>query len=138
MIIELVIFIAFIFVAAGDCYSTAKILRFNHKLLHDKNFSRRVRYKTTKKLKEDEAKAEMSSFGRHFIQKYGGDRAMLYGFLLGYSPISVFLFYVMLTDEFSMIGAVFLLGVMVGVLYRQIWKALHMKKEFGVDIWKTE
>ena len=138
MIIEIGLFIAFILVAAGDCYSTAKLLRFNHKLLHDKNFSRRVRYKTTKKLKEDESKAEMSGFGRHFIKKYGGDRAMLYGFLLAYAPISLFLFYIMLTDFVNVIGAIFILGFMFGVLYKQIWKALHIKKQFGVDVWKIE
>lgn len=135
MIIEVSLFIAIILVGAGDCYSTAKLLRFNHKMIVDEKFRKKIRYKMTKKLKEDESKAEMSAFGRKIIQKYGADRAMLYGFLLGYGPLSIFLLYIMLLDSSTNVpGAIFILGFMVGVLWRQIMKAVTFEKQFGVKI----
>ena len=133
--IEVALFIAFLLIAAGDCYSTAKILRLNHKLLTDKNFKRRYYYKLSKKLKEDEANAEMSNFGKRIIQKYGGDRAMLYIFIFGYQPLGLFLFANMLYgDESGTLLTIALVFFMFGILYGQIWKALTLKKRFGIEI----
>jgi len=134
--IEIIVFVVFLLVAAGDCYSTAKLLRFNHKLVTDKNFKRRVNYKMAKKLREDNSRAEMSAVGRKVIQKLGGDRAMLYIFLLGYGPLSLIVFYLLLND-FSLMNiasTTFLLGFMIGALWRQIMKAITLKQQFGVEV----
>jgi len=135
MIIEMILFIIFVLVGVGDCWSTAKILRYNHKYLTDKKFARHVRYITNKILKEDESKAEMALLGRKAIQKHGSDRAMLYMFVFGYEPIALLFLYFLVTNfSWWFFCASVMISFMLGILYRQILRARHMNKMYGVKV----
>ena len=135
MIIEMILFRIFVLVGVGDCWSTAKILRYNHKYLTDKKFARHVRYVTNKIARKDESKVEMSSFGRKVIQKYGSDRAMLYIFVFGYEPIAIIFLYLLVNDfSWYFFVAIIMISFMLGILYRQIWRAAHMNKMYGVKL----
>jgi len=137
MIIELIIVIAFVLVCAGDCYSTAKMMRHNHKMITDRNYKRRVNRRIAKTLRKDETNAEMSKFGKRLMQKYGADRTMLYIGVFGYGPLAVALLYFLLTEGLTtLIYAVGFICFMFGILYRQIWSALTLKKRFGVNVWE--
>jgi len=137
MIFEIFLVIIFALICVGDCYSTAKLLRHNHKMLNDKKYERIVRKVLRKKMKGDESTAEMSPFTRKLIKKYGSTRAMLYIALFGYGPLSLILLYLLLTEGIgTLILTVFLIGMMFGMLFMQILKALTLKKRFGVDVWK--
>jgi len=139
MILEILLVAIFASICIGDCYSTAKLLRHNHKLLNDKEYDKKVRAKIRKKLKADESNAEMSLPTGKLIRKYGGDRTMLYIGLFAYGPLSLFLLFLLLNgDNYDIIFTVGLIGFFAGILYRQIWKALTLKKRFGVDVWKDE
>ena len=139
MIVEIILIIIFSLIVAGDCYSTAKLMKHNHLLITDKKYARRVRYRITKKLKEDETKAEMSNLGRRLMKKYGPDRTMLYIGIFVYGPLSLVLLYELLTGGiFSIIGVIFLIGLILGILYKQIWQAATIRKRFGVDVWTGE
>jgi len=133
MILIIILFIIFVIVGAGDCWSTAKMLRYNRKMVNDINFRRRMQRKINKSLKEDNANAEMCKIPRKLMKKYGEDRTLLYLYVLGYQPMALFLLYFMLTDNDSLLLGIFLVGMMVGVLYRQILKAITLRK-FGVEI----
>ena len=134
MLIELILTIALLIVGGLDCWSTARVLRYNHKLKTDKKFRRNVRYKLTRQLNKDETQYEMSWFARKLLKKYDSDRVMLYLGVFGYGPIGVFLFYCLLTDfwfytPFTML----LIGLMIGFLGRQVAVAFTLKR-FGIEI----
>jgi len=134
MIVAIVLFIIILLISAGDCYSTAKLLRYNHKMTYDKKFRRKVLTKIRNQLKKDESKAEISAVGRKMIRKFGGDRAMLYMFIFGYQPLALIILWMLLIDPQHILFAVLLIGVLFGVLWRQILKALTINKQFGVKI----
>jgi len=137
MIIEIILVIIFAFICAGDCYSTAKLLRHNHKMLTDKKYEKKVRKKMGDKMREDESQAEMSKIGGKLIRKYGGDRAMLYLGIFAYGPLSLILLWLLLIgSEIELIFFIGFIGFMAGILYKQIWKAITLKQRFDVDIWK--
>jgi len=136
MIVEIILVITFVLFAAGDCYSTAILLRHNEKMMNDKKYARKVRYKISKEMKNDVSKSEMMPLAAKIIKKYGGDRAMLYIGVFGYGPLSLFLLYSTLNgDMYNLLFSVLIVGFLMGALFVQIMKALTLKKRFDVDVW---
>ena len=133
MILEIVVFIIFLLVGAGDCWSTSRFLKYNRKMVNDINFRRRQQRKINKQLKKDNTKAEMCNIPRKLMQKYGEDRTLLYMYIIGYQGLALFLLYFMLAEFESLLLAVFLIGFMIGALYRQIMKVIVLRR-FGVEI----
>lgn len=133
MILEIIVFIIFLLVGAGDCWSTSRFLKYNKKMVNDINFRRKQQRKINKHLKKDNTKAEMCKIPRKLMQKYGEDRTLLYMYIIGYQPLALFMLYLMLTDFDSLLLAMFLIGLMVGALYRQIMKVIVLRR-FGVEI----
>jgi len=133
MILEIVIFIVFLLVGAGDCWSTSRFLKYNKKMVNDVNFRRTQQRKINKHLRKDNTNAEMCNIPKKLMQKYGEDRAILYMYIIGYQGLALALLYFMLTDFDSLLLGVFLIGMMVGVLYRQIMKVIVLRR-FGVEI----
>lgn len=139
LLIAIALFVLFLVIALGDSWSTAFGFRYNNKYTYDKKFRQKVQRQMRKSLKKDETKAEMNSIPRRLIKKYGGDRACLYIFLLGYCPLSLFLLYMLRTDfEDSVLSTTVIIAFMVGVLYRQIARMLTLKQRFGIDMIKSE
>jgi len=137
MIIEVILVVIFATICAGDCYSTAKLLKHNEKMVNDKNYKRKVKYRISKKLKSDVSQSEMCPFTSKLVRKYGGTRAMLYLGVFAYGPLSLALFYLLLTEGIeTLILTVFLIGFMVGALFMQIMKAITLEKRFGVNVWR--
>lgn len=135
MIVEIILVVIFALIGAGDIYSTSKLMRYNYKMANDKKFRIKVLRMSREKLKEDVTRAEMCSIPRKFMQKLGVDRALLYMGVFGYGPICLVLLYLLLTDfNLNFILIVGILGFMVGVLYRQIMKAMVIEKRFGVKL----
>ena len=133
MILEIILFVIFILVGAGDCWSTSRFLKYNRKMVNDINFRRRQQRKINKHLRKDNTNAEMCKTPRKLMQKYGEDRTLLYMYVLGYQSLGLFLLYCMLTDADSLLLGVFLVGLMTGILYRQIMKVMVLRR-FGVEI----
>ena len=129
---SIILFVLFVVVVSLDAYSTSKLMRYNHKLLHDRSYVRKVR----KVLLEDETKAECSGFARYWMKKIGVDRALLYLTLLISFPMSLIIWYMLLVDVgyFGHVAFFGLLCFMIGVLYRQVLKAVHLNAKFGVKI----
>jgi len=137
MLIEIILVIIFTSICIGDCYSTAKLLRHNHKMFTDTKYANKVRGILRKKMKADESTAEMCPLTGKLVRRFGGDRAMLYVGLFGYGPLSIALLYLLLTEGIeTLILTAFLIGLMFGMLFMQILKALTLKRRFGVDVWK--
>lgn len=129
--ISIVLFTGFIVLSFLDAWSTNKILKHNHKILHDKKYYERYK----KILLEEEAKAELSKPARYFIKRYGSERALFYIVLLLSFPLGLFIFYCLLTNfGFWYPLILLMLGWMAGTLFRQIWIASHLKKNFGFKI----
>jgi len=133
MILEIAIFIIFLLVGAGDSWSTSRFLKYNRKMVNDVNFRRRQQRKINKHLRKDNTNAEMCNIPKKLMQKYGEDRTLLYMYFIGYQGLALALLYFMLTDFDSLLLAVFLIGLMVGALYRQIMKVIVLRR-FGVEI----
>lgn len=137
MIIEIILVAIFVSICIGDCYSTTKLLRHNNKMVNDKKYEKKIRSKIKKRMQGDESVSEMSKPVGKLIKKYGSDRAMLYIGIFGYGPISLLLLWSLLSGgSLEIIFTVGLIGFFFGILYGQIWKALTLKKRFGVDVWK--
>ena len=85
MILETTVFVGLLLMFGLDCWSTALWLRHNHKVLVVKKYRRWVNQRLYKKVGEDETSVEMSWVGRHLIRRWGGDRSMVYVFVLDVS-----------------------------------------------------
>lgn len=135
LIIILILIISFILIALGDVWSTYYSLRYNDKYMSDKRFRQKVQKQFEEKLNKDRTSVEMSGFAKLLMMKLGYERALLYLGVFGYGPIALCIFYMLLTDfnkAFAMI--LLIIGFMFGMLYGQIFRALTLKKRFGIDI----
>ena len=126
--IEIILFTGFIVISILDAWSTNRILKHNHRLLHDKKYFNKFR----KVLLKEESKAEMSKPARKMINKYGPERALLYTVIFLSFPASLAFLYLMFVTQNGVYIVLMILCWMFGVLYNQVWSAMHLKKHFGV------
>ena len=139
MIIETVLTIIFVLICIGDCYSTIKLMKHNKKLITDKKYKRKCDARIRKETKDDASKFEMSNFGSKLMRKYGVDRTMAYIGVFGYGPLSLFLFWNLLVgDVIGIMFTIALISFLFGVLYKQVWVSLTLKRRFGINIWREE
>jgi len=138
MIEIIIVVLAFAIIGACDMYSTAKLMKYNHKMTHDLKFRRKMLRKIYKVTKKDVTKTEMSKPTGALMRKYGIDRALLYIGVFGYGTVCLALFYMLLIEPEHIIYYIIFLAFLTGLLYKQVWKAVTLKKNIGINIWKEK